>query len=113
MSNQAAIFRQVLETDPRWLAQIRRGVEKESLRVTADQATLAQTPHPKGLGSTLTHPAITTDYSEALLEFITPASCSIAETEQALADLHRFTARHLDQELLWNCLLYTSPSPRD
>ena len=102
MSNHAAIFRQVLETDPRWLEQIRRGVEKESLRVTADQATLAQTPHPKGLGSTLTHPAITTDYSEALLEFITPASRSIAETERALADLHRFTARHLDQELLWN-----------
>ena len=102
MSNHAAIFRQVLETDPQWLEQVRRGVEKESLRVTADQATLAQTPHPKGLGSTLTHSAITTDYSEALLEFITPASHSIAETEQALADLHRFTARHLDQELLWN-----------
>ena len=70
MSNHAAIFRQVLETDPQWLEQIRRGVEKESLRVTADQATLAQTSHPEGLGSTLTHPAITTDYSEALLEFI-------------------------------------------
>jgi hypothetical protein len=56
VSNHAAIFRQVLETDPQWLEQIRRGVEKESLRVTADQATLAQTPHPKGLGSTLTHP---------------------------------------------------------
>ena len=102
MSNHAAIFQKVLEADPAWLSQIRRGVEKESLRVTTDQATLAQTPHPPELGSTLTHSAITTDYSEALLEFITPASHSIADTEQALADLHGFTARHLKQELLWN-----------
>ena len=102
MSNHAAIYQKVLEADPTWLSQIRRGVEKESLRVTTDQATLAQTPHPTELGSTLTHPAITTDYSEALLEFITPASASIADTERALADLHGFTARHLDQELLWN-----------
>ena len=102
MSNHAAICRQLLEAEPQWLGQIRRGVEKESLRVTAGQATLAQTPHPGGLGSALTHPAITTDYSEALLEFITPASHSIDATEQALADLHRFTARHLEDELLWN-----------
>lgn len=102
MSSQAAIFQKVLEADPTWLSQIRRGIEKESLRVTTDQATLAQTPHPTELGSTLTHPAITTDYSEALLEFITPASHSISDTEQALANLHGFTARHLKQELLWN-----------
>ena len=102
MSNHAAIYQKVLEADPIWLSQIRRGVEKESLRVTTDQATLAQTPHPTELGSTLTHPAITTDYSEALLEFITPASASITETERALADLHGFTARQLKQELLWN-----------
>ena len=102
MSNHAAIFRKVLETDPQWLNQIRRGVEKESLRVSEDQAELAQTPHPSGLGSALTHPLITTDYSEALLEFITPVSASIAETERALHNLHLYT-----------CLLYTSPSPRD
>ncbi|GIR71365.1 MAG: hypothetical protein CM15mP74_26160 [Halieaceae bacterium] len=29
-------------------------------------------------------------------------SNSIADTEQALADLHRFTARQLDAELLWS-----------
>ena len=73
MSSHATIFQKVLEADPTWLSQIRRGIEKESLRVTTDQATLAQTPHPTELGSTLTHPAITTDYSEALIEFITPA----------------------------------------
>ena len=102
MSNHAAIFRKVLETDPQWLNQIRRGVEKESLRVSEHQAELAQTPHPPGLGSALTHPSITTDYSEALLEFITPVSASIAETERALQNLHLYTVRQLDGELLWN-----------
>ncbi len=101
MSNYASVFRQVLNEHPELLTQIRRGVEKESLRVTEDHATLAQTRHPPALGSALTHPAITTDYSEALLEFITPAESSIEATEQSLADLHRFTARQLNKELLW------------
>lgn len=102
MSNNASVFRQVLASEPTLLQRIRRGVEKESLRVTASQATLAQTPHPAALGSALTHPSITTDYSEALLEFITPVTSSIAATEQALANLHRFTAQQLESELLWN-----------
>ena len=57
---------------------INRGIEKESLRITAE-GKLAQTPHPIGLGSALTHSSITTDYSEALLEFITPVSTRIEE----------------------------------
>ena len=102
MSNRASTFRRVLAEEPSLLHQIRRGVEKESLRVAASQATLAQTPHPAALGSALTHPYITTDYSEALLEFITPVSSSISATEQALANLHRFTAQQLQDEFLWN-----------
>ena len=51
------------------LTHIVRGIEKEGLRTTPC-GDLAQTPHPKGLGSALTHDSITTDYSEALLEFI-------------------------------------------
>ena len=50
---------------PEW-AQIRRGIEKESLRVSP-QGRLAQTAHPLAMGSALTHPYITTDYSEALI----------------------------------------------
>ena len=53
------------------LRGITRGFEKECLRVDP-RGHLAQTPHPLALGSKLTHPWITTDYSEALLEFITP-----------------------------------------
>ena len=102
MTSSSQIFRQLLEADPQWLSAVQRGVEKESLRVTQADATLAQTAHPLALGSALTHPSITTDYSEALLEFITPASASIEATEQALGMLHHFTAQQLDGEHLWS-----------
>ncbi|PIE38930.1 MAG: glutamate--cysteine ligase [Gammaproteobacteria bacterium] len=85
----------------RCLTQIGRGVEKESLRINAG-GTLAQSPHPDALGSPLTHASITTDFSEALLEFITPVSTSIDETLGTLEDIHSFVARSLDKELLWN-----------
>ena len=49
----------------------RRGLERESLRVTPD-GRIAQTPHPQALGSALANPHITTDYSESLLELVTP-----------------------------------------
>jgi glutamate--cysteine ligase len=55
---------------PQRLKGIRRGIEKESLRATSEGG-LAMTPHPQALGSALTHPHITTDYSEAQLELIT------------------------------------------
>lgn len=82
------------------LVKIFKGLEKESLRVTPE-GTLAQTPHPVELGSALTHPAITTDYSESLLEFITEPSES---TEQVLSDLdrvQRYTYQTLKNENLW------------
>lgn len=82
------------------LTGIERGVEKEGLRIDRENA-IAQTPHPSVLGSTLTHPSITTDYSEALLEFITPKDDSIDNTIKYLTDLHRFTVANIDQELVW------------
>ena len=82
------------------LRQIRRGIEKESLRVDAN-GMLSQLPHPPGLGSPLTHPSITTDYSEALLEFITPVKRSVAGVLNELEKTHRFTYQHLHQERLW------------
>jgi glutamate--cysteine ligase len=83
------------------LTAINRGIEKESLRITPE-GKLAQTPHPAGLGSALTHPSITTDYSEALLEFITPVSTSIAQSLEQLEDIHSFTYENIDGELLWS-----------
>lgn len=77
-----------------------KGVEKESLRTTGDGA-LAQTAHPSALGSALTHAHITTDFSEALLEFVTPASSDYWQTHQFLCDLHQYTYAKMGDELLW------------
>lgn len=77
-----------------------RGVEREALRVTAE-GYLATTPHPRALGSALTHDYITTDYSEALLEFVTPAYSTTWETMQFLCDLHQWTSASIGEELLW------------
>ena len=77
-----------------------RGVEKESLRARPD-GRLASTPHPSALGSALTHPWLTTDYSEALLEFVTPPFSHRSRVIDDLADLHRFVARSVGDELIW------------
>jgi glutamate--cysteine ligase len=76
------------------------GLEKESLRVSPT-GTIAATPHPAAFGSALTHPYLTTDFSEALLELITPPSSRLEDTLAFLRDLHTFVYRHLDDTLLW------------
>ena len=72
---------------PDVLLHLRRGIEKESLRVTPD-AKLAVTPHPPALGSALTHPHITTDFSESQLELITGMHADIDTCLQQLIELH-------------------------
>jgi glutamate--cysteine ligase len=76
------------------------GVEKESLRVNP-QGGIAQTPHPPALGAALTHPYITTDYSEALTELITPPFSDARACLEFLRDAQMFVHLHLDEELLW------------
>lgn len=78
----------------------RKGVEKEGLRVDRN-GFIAQTPHPEALGSTLTHPRITTDYSEALLELITPVCDSTQGMMASLRDIHRFVQHNLGDEVFW------------
>lgn len=82
------------------LRGIQRGYEKECLRIDA-KGMLAQTPHPRALGSKLTHPWITTDYSEALLEFITPPTTHLDEPLRFLRDIHRFVTPALGDETMW------------
>ena len=83
------------------LKGILRGIEKEGLRVDST-GHLSTTPHPAGLGSALTNPHITTDYSEALLELITGTHNSTESLLAELEDIHRFVAGELGNELLWN-----------
>lgn len=76
------------------------GLEKESLRVSPEGG-IARTPHPPALGSALTHPWITTDYSEALLEFITPPFGDPHDALGFLRDLQTFTYPRIGEEFLW------------
>lgn len=76
-----------------------KGIEKESLRMASD-GSISRQPHPARLGSALTHPYITTDYSEALLELITPALSDAQQMLDFLAGLHQHVCRNISDELL-------------
>ncbi len=82
------------------LKRLQHGIEKEGLRIDCN-GRLAQTDHPQVLGSALTNSRITTDYSEALLEFITPVFNHVEQALEFLEDLHRFTYEKLDGETIW------------
>lgn len=83
------------------LARGRIGIERETLRTT-DTAHLATTRHPESLGNVYTHPNITIDYAEALLELVTDAHHSPEAVYQQLLDLHRYTAQNIGMEKLWS-----------
>ncbi len=88
---------------PARLKGMRRGIEKESLRAQPGGA-LALTPHPAALGSALTHPSITTDFSESQLELVTGAHPGAQAVLQELTQLHQFTLRAMKDvgdEMLW------------
>jgi glutamate--cysteine ligase len=86
--------------EQRLIRRGRRGIERESLRVSAE-GRIAQSPQPRAFGSPLTNPHITTDYSEALLELVTPTFEDSEALLQYLRELHQFVYTHLQQELLW------------
>jgi len=82
------------------LLNSKTGIEKESLRVS-ERGTIASTPHPAALGSALTNPHITTDYSEALLELITPPLNNADATLAFLRDTQKFVYDRLQNDVLW------------
>jgi glutamate--cysteine ligase len=85
---------------PDALVDTLRGIEKESLRVTPD-GRLATTPHPAALGAALTHPNITTDFSESQIELITGVHPDADACVQELTEIHQFVYRALGDEMLW------------
>ena len=94
-------FEQRLSSLPLTTLQgLRRGIEKESLRVRPDGA-LATTPHPESLGSALTHPHITTDFSESQLELITGVHSNADACLEELTAIHQVVYRAIGDELLW------------
>ena len=85
---------------PATLRNIRRGIEKESLRVGRDGA-LAANPHPAGLGSALSHAHITTDFSESQLELITGVHTGIDACIEELTRIHQVVYHHIGEEMMW------------
>lgn len=77
-----------------------RGIEREALRID-ESGYLATDSHPEALGSALMHSRITTDYSEALLEFITPVHNNVEQLLNGLTETHAFSVRHLNGQRLW------------
>ena len=70
------------------------GIEKESLRVS-ENGSISQEPHPEAYGSPLTNPAITTDFSEALIELVTEPFDSADKALNELAKIQHFVHHHL------------------
>lgn len=91
-----------LQANPSVLLQLRRGIEKEGLRVSKTAGAMSLAPHPATLGSALTHSRITTDYSEALLELVTGVHTSVQDLNSELYDIHAFVTRNIDNEVIWN-----------
>ena len=95
-----ALDKKLATLSPERLRGMRRGVEKESLRARAD-GRLALTPHPAALGSPLTHPHITTDFSESQLELITGVHDTVQACGTELTQIHQAVYRALGDETLW------------
>lgn len=82
------------------LTRTMRGIEREGLRVNRE-GHLSRQSHPLALGSALTHPNITTDYSEALIELITGTHTTVESLLQELRRVHQFVMQQVSQESLW------------
>ena len=77
------------------------GLEKESLRVNSE-GVISFKKHPYSFGSPLTNKFITTDYSEALLEMVTPTFSTNEEVIDFLNNIHSFVCKNLKEEILWS-----------
>lgn len=109
MSSRLKDLLKSLETSGTVATSIRRGIEREALRVDPDGG-LARSPHPVFLGSKLCHPQITTDFSESQLEFVTPVFNDIKSMLTNLDEIHRYVHGGLEDQLLWSasmpCVLH-------
>ena len=108
----STILRRLQSLSPTALGGLLRGIEKEGLRVDGE-GWLSSAPHPAALGAALTHPRVTTDFSEAQLELITGVHTDIDDCLRELTQLHQFVHRSLGDELLWCASLPCKLPPDD
>ncbi len=73
------------------------GIEKEGLRVSREGG-ISQESHPKSLGCALTHPNITTDFSESLIELVTPPLCNADEMLSFLSKTQQYLYHYLPKD---------------
>lgn len=92
----------LLSSEHAWplLHAYQTGLEREGLRVLSN-GQLSPHPHPMLAGSALTHPYITTDFSEAQVELVSPPCQSIPALSQTMANIHAFMAKQMGEEWLW------------
>ncbi|ADD79767.1 glutamate--cysteine ligase [Candidatus Riesia pediculicola] len=90
----------LLKKNPHMLSGLKRGIERETLRIKPN-GEISTSIHPICFGKSLTHPWITTDFAESLLELVTPTYQDIGYVLKFLRDLHRFVLKNLDHELIW------------
>lgn len=76
------------------------GIERETLRVDKE-GKLALTKHPKVFECKISHPYITTDFSESQIELITPTVSTLDKAHNYLNLLYDITALEINEELLW------------
>ena len=76
------------------------GIERETLRVD-ESGKLALTKHPKVFECKMTHPYITTDFSESQIELITPTLNTLEEVYSFVNSLYDITLSELKNEYLW------------
>lgn len=92
----------IAQTDTDFFASRKVGLEKETLRIDAN-GKIAQSDHPVALGSALCNAQITTDFSEALLEMVTPPCASVSHALEHMVGIHQFILPRLNSgEGLWN-----------
>ncbi|MCT4641971.1 MAG: glutamate--cysteine ligase [Bacteriovoracaceae bacterium] len=77
-----------------------QGIERECLRVSED-GKISKNFHQEALGAKLTHEYITTDYAEALLEFITKVHNKTEDLYNELLEIHKNTYENIGDEFLW------------
>ena len=75
------------------------GIEKESLRIS--QSTISRKQHQESMGSPLCHRYITTDFSEAQLELITPPLIDKKKGLNFLENIHHFVSHKIEDEIIW------------
>lgn len=76
------------------------GLERETLRVDGE-GKLALTKHPEVFECKISHPYITTDFSESQIELITPILNTLEELYSFVNSLYDITILELKDEYLW------------